>query len=476
MAAHYPGVRSSVNNLTASLLGAVVVLAPLPFGSNRPFFWTVWAVVVALIALWHCFSTWRHSIELPYPLVRLWPQALAFSVVLAFLLLQLAPLGEVLRSVGLLAASPIETPSISLAPGATWLMLLRFATFGLMFFLCLQVGVNRHRAYLMLQVMFFAVAAYAVYGILALTQLGDTILGLPKEAYLGSATGPFVNRNSFAMFLGFGLVTGLCVLLSEFDTRMAGAAPQSRPLRLGLAALGLVFILAALYASQSRMGLFSGLAGCFFVVVLAGARSGARGWPVALAAVAALGLGTALFFIFGGGLYDRFSTVEASAESRLALYQQVIGMITARPWVGYGGGAFEIAFPLFHELPVSPDKLWDRAHSTYLALWTELGIVVGSLPILAIIAIAWRVAAHYWRSPSYRGISLATLGVIVVAALNSVIDFGLEMEANALFFTAVLGLGLAGVGGSAKALATAERPQARARLPVAPLVPEQSRE
>ena len=41
------------------------------------------------------------------------------------------------------------------------------------------------------------IIACGVYALISL-QSGDTILGLPKWAYLGSATGTFVNRNSFA--------------------------------------------------------------------------------------------------------------------------------------------------------------------------------------------------------------------------------------------------------------------------------------
>ena len=112
--------------------------------------------------------------------------------------------------------------------------------------------------------------------------------------------------------------------------------------------------------------------------------------------------------------------------------------------LGYGGGTFEVAYPLFHQLPVSPDLVWDRAHSTYLSLWAEMGVIAGSIPLLLVLWIAMEALRLYlsrrsgdWTAPA------AAVAVIVVAALHSTVDFSLEMQANVFLFLAILATGIA---------------------------------
>jgi O-antigen ligase len=205
--------------------------------------------------------------------------------------------------------------------------------------------------------------------------------------------------------------------------------------------LALATILAALFATQSRMGVVSGGVGCLAVAVLAQRRlRWRRGWfllflPMALIALAAI------TYFYGQGFVERLGSQESTADVRLDLYAQVIEMIRARPLLGYGGGAFEQAFQLFHRPPVSPDLVWDRAHNTYLALWSELGVVAGSIPILLVGVAAVRLGWNSSRAGSDWTGRVAAVGVVVVAAIHSLADFSLEIQANTMLFVLLLGLG-----------------------------------
>ena len=123
------------------------------------------------------------------------------------------------------------------------------------------------------------------------------------------------------------------------------------------------------------------------------------------------------------------------------MYRQIIEMIAARPWFGYGGGSFELAYPLYHQLPVSPDLLWDRAHNSYLALIVELGIPAGGAILLALALAFLRAASRIARARSEWAARAATLGALVVGGTHSLVDFSLEMQANALIFLMLVGLG-----------------------------------
>lgn len=425
-----------LNTALASVLVGVVAIAPIPLASNRPFFWGLWAAVIGLAGVVYLGALWLRDDNLRVPLGQLWLPALAWAAVLGFLAFQMLPLPASFITV---MGDSIASPSLSLAPGTTLLMLLQLATYGLFFFLMLQVAANRSRARKVGVALLFVIAAHALYGLVALIVLDDSLLFFSKWAYADFATGTFVNRNSFATFLACGLVLGVLLALREF--RSGRAHGGMAPIYLAVTAL----ILSTLLATGSRMGLLSGLVGTGVAALLAAGKGDGARWKPGRLLLGAIPIaaGLVLLLLYGAGTFDRLGSLENDANVRGDLYMQVFGMIAARPWLGYGGGAFEVAYPLFHQLPVSPDLVWDKAHSTYLSLWAELGIVFGSLPLLVVAGFAALALRFYlarrgdWTAPA------AAFCVTVVVALHSLVDFSLEMEANALLFLAILAIGVA---------------------------------
>lgn len=448
--------RSRINDRFSWLLLLLVAVAPIPLGSNRPFFWAVNAVAIGAVGLLYTFFEIRSREGLRVRLTDIWPSALLFALLALYLVAQTIPvahlvpeawIGQVL-AISVAGTGTIVAPNaISLAPGSTLLMLLRWFTYGVLFLLTVQVGVSDQRRNQMLNVIVAVIAGYAIFGLAALLQFGDTILGMEKWAYSGDATATFVNRNSFATFLSFGAVVAVVLIAAVFIKQQEPDASGKTSKRFDpivfVYLTALLTIVAALLATQSRMGAFAGLLGVAAVLLLARRR---LRWRLATNLVFGGLLVSSIVgavVLYGLGLLERLGSVESSADVRLDLYRQVVEMIAARPLLGYGGGAFEQSYPLFHHLPVSPDLVWDRAHNTYLALWSELGLVAGSIPLLLItIALArvlWRIGEGRLDWPA----RAAAVGAIVVAAVHSLADFSLEIQANALMFTLLLGLGTA---------------------------------
>lgn len=437
------GARSSnrqrrLNAVLSGILVGVVALAPIPLGSNRPFFWALWAAVLGAVAVVYLGLLLLRGEGLRVPLGRLWLPALLGAVLAGVLVVQALPIVPGGADFVTAAGERVASATLSLAPGMTWLMLLQLSTFGLFFFLMLQVAANRSRARRIAMALFVIVVAHALYGLVALVLLDDSLLFFSKWAYAGFATGSFVNRNSFATFLAFGLVLGVLLTLRELRDSKAGGRSTAAML---LAATAL--ILATLLATGSRMGLAAGLAGAGLAALMAAGKSaGGRPGRILLALVPVTAA-VAVLVLYGSGTFDRLGSLETDANVRGDLYAQVLGMIAARPWLGYGGGAFEVAYPLYHQAPVSPDLVWDKAHSTYLALWTELGVIVGSIPLLLVALAGVDALRLYlgrrgdWTAPA------AAVAVIAVAAIHSVVDFSLEIEANALLFLAIIAVGVA---------------------------------
>lgn len=431
-----------------------LALCPLPLGANRPVFWAFGALIAGLggAIYFGSFALRGERIRISTPWMK--PAITLGGLYLGCLIMQILPLGLMLG--GFETALPsglvIEANTLSLTPGATTVAALRVAGYGMVFMLVLQIAGNRDRAKYIAQMLVFIVAGWALYGLLALVQFGDTILLFEKWAYLGSATGPFVNRNSFATFLAMGMITCLG-LAADRATRRNGMHSSSVTTRLTDAGtmhiylmilIGLV-LLVTMLQTNSRMGVFAGLIGAGLTLTLILARRlGLGRKTVLLVPVVLLLVGGFAAWLYGGVLFDRLGTVEANANVRLAVYQQILDMIAQRPLAGWGADSFEVVYRAFRAPPVSPEFSWARAHSTYLAHWSETGVLFGSIPMLLVLwaFVACLVAAL--RRDSDIVLPAIGAGVIAAGSIHSTVDFSLEMQANVWLFLAIIALALGG--------------------------------
>lgn len=441
---------SKANKYLSIFLLAIIALSPIPAGSNLPIFWGVSALCIAVAGI--CYALYlqiANITNLRFPLRRVRLPLILFALVLGFLTLQIIPFSAwiIVSADG----QEIVTRTLSVSSGDTVLMLLRQLSYGMFFFMVLQVGVNTGRAEKMLQAIFIIVTVHAIYAMVALTQLGDVFLLGDKEFYRGVATGTFINRNSFATFLAMGAVAGLSVVLGEITldvdkrARIQNGFSLEKAAQVTLRLLALGIILSTIIATQSRMGIFSALAGLIVVGALVTGFARPKNTKLfSLGLIGALIVLALMTTVFGAGLFERLGSVDRGIDVRGQLYVQIFEMIKARPFAGFGGGSFELAYPLFHETPVSFDLVWDKAHSTYLALWSELGIIFGSLLLIILAIFVWQLVALLRARTSRSLNTLAGLGALTVVSLHSLVDFSLEMQANTYLFLAILGLGLAG--------------------------------
>lgn len=368
-------------------------MAPLAYGGNHPLAWLGWGLVIAVVAMWRLAAA-----PLAQDFRPLGIFGLGFAVVAVFVLAQ--PSGRGMAMPGLVRLG-----------GCLVLA-------GLIF----ELASDKARARRFGWMVFAGVALNGALGMVLLLALGDAAPWGGKAAYLGQATGGFVNRNSFATFLAIGLVLGLSLL---------------RPRRMDMAELilalaGVGVILVALLATQSRLGLASAAVGA---VVCLWLRSGLR--PMLLPV---LGAGLVALTIAAPQVLERMLFLESAGALRLTLYRDVWQMILASPWSGHGFDAFAPAFERFHGPDLPAHLVWDRAHSTYLTLWAELGLIVGSVPLVLGVLALWRLDP---RAP----LGIAGISALVVGGFHSLGDFSLEMQANLMLLLSVVVLGMA-QGGS----------------------------
>lgn len=414
---------SRLRNWTGFAIVAIVLLAPVPMASNRPVFWLGATVAIAALA------------TLYFGLVALRPQARDRSrrPLGVFLLAGLVIVWALIQ--GLIVPGPI-----SLAPGSTLLGALRLTGYLLIFALTLEIARRQSRANWMAWALFWGVGAHAVWALLSLNVLGDQFFWGEKAAYRGMATGTFINRNAFATFLAMGLVLGLSLIRARGRGPMQFATSMHSVLQTVLIWLALMVLLFASVSTGSRLGFMATAIGLLVVMAIPVGTGQGR-----VHRIGAVIFGVSLLvpvLALGAGLAERLPTLWADAGVRLALYDQIWGMIATRPITGFGLDAFPAAYELFQRPPVSADVVWNYAHSTYLQLWMELGLIIGSIPPLIGLLLVRQLGRRI-RNGRDIALPVAGLAALIVGGLHSVADFPLEIPANMYLLTVLVALGVA---------------------------------
>ncbi len=423
------------------LLVAVVLLAPLPLGSNRPLPASALAAAAgALLCVWGVGALLAH----PPAMVSVrpfWPALVLCGLAAAWAAVQAVPVTPPgLHHPYWSAAREVlgfpHAGAISVNPAATWTRLMGLLAYGGIFWLALQCCRPRARADRVLLALAVGGLLYAAYGLYD-AQGSDG----------ANVTSTFVNRNSYATYAGMTLFCGLGLVLQEF-TRQARAGLSLRATLWEMLArldhrmaIGVVTCLvagSALLLTQSR-GAFVALCAALaaFVGSLRRLALMASGIVFPAAAVASLGLLFGIVGLAGEEILGRFTAADADAVNRLAYYRTTWEAIWDRPLLGTGYGTYADAFRAYNH-PGTGTYFLDKAHNTYLQMAMELG---------------WPAAAALYAGVALlvfsglRGASGVFPAVLVscsvLVAVHSLVDFSLEMPANAATYALLLGVGCA---------------------------------
>ena len=445
-----PKAYSRLNMLTGWVLASIVLLSAIPAASNRPVFWMLWAAIVLVLGAVHLVAGAHLVANRRLRLADHLPPLLCFVAVAGFALVQAMPgLGALANP--LPVPGPAQASTIAVAPQASLMGALRLMTYLVFFALVLEVASRPDRAERLAWAVFFGVAALTLYGLGSLAFLGDEYFWGEKTAYEGFATGTFINRNAFASFIGMGICLGLGLTLRRVrKARIRDSYGRHRKKRrlLGLDFLALAVLLLlmaiTLVSTGSRTGMLASAVGAVIVFVSIELKSGVTVAKIALriAAMAAI-LVVLVLPTYGLDLIWRFLFASDNSDVRLALYSAILEMIAHRPFLGFGFDGFEPAFEIFHGNSVQPELVWEYAHSSYLGNWLELGLVVGSLPLVAGALVGVRLFGHLRKRSSGIALPAVALGAICLLAIHATLDFTFEIQANNFLLLFLLAVGVA---------------------------------
>ncbi len=187
----------------------LVVLAPIPFGSNREWSWTLCAVLAAaLTTLWVLDNLRRRgqvSLSLNPAIIILFLLTCAWVVVQ---MSSLVPMSWKHPMWGM-AAAALDTSlpgAITLSVDDSLTALMRLVCYGLVFSLAFQLCGDRRKAQSALKWIALAGLVYAVYGLVVYWGDFKSVLWYYDDAFHQDVRATFINRNNFATYLGLSLL------------------------------------------------------------------------------------------------------------------------------------------------------------------------------------------------------------------------------------------------------------------------------
>jgi len=450
-------VYRSESVLFVLLLGMLVWL-PLPLGSNRPWAECVFQVWVFLItAVWFCLFFFRR-VRFPKYIKKFWPIGLLLLLWIAWVLIQSVPLP--IDYIETFSPQSYSVQVMVLGGNAANLFVsvsqhdslmngMNSIAYVCIFLLIVVLVNNRVRIKKLAAVIILSGVFQAMYGSLMTLSGLEYGFFIKKYAYLGVATGTFVNRNHLAGFLEMCLAVGIGLMIASLDTsdtqnwrhrlRKLIKLFLSPKFRLRLY---LVIMVVALVLTHSRMGNTAFFVSLFFTgaIGLVLSKHASKGTVLLLTSLVIIDV-----FIVGAWfgidkVVERLDKTSVVVENRDEVYVAAYKQWQDYKMTGAGLGSFYSVFPGYRQQNISGFN--NHTHNDYLEFLTEtgvigmgiLGLIVGSSLLVALIAQYKR------RDPLMRGMSFAGIMGVIAILIHSSVDFNLQIPANAVMFVILLAL------------------------------------
>ena len=429
------GHKSRLERIIIAGLLALIIWAPLPLGSNRDWSASLLILLVGVLAFLWGIQLLRN------------PQSNKKLTLPGLVMLGLLSFTQIWVAVQWLFG-------LSANPGASFQYLMLGTSYTLVFLMVISLFATRKRLTLLLGVFVASGAFQAFWGASMVLSGVEWLFGVPKEHYLGKATGTFVNRNHLAGYLEMTIGLGIGLMLALRDGQpfrwrniielLLGPKTKLR--------LALVIMVIGLVMTQSRMGnagFFASLIIVGSVFILLTKENRLRN---SLLLVSFIIIDMIVISQYFGleRLKDRLVNTEVSvsqeADGRLVFdindlrglaFTNSIPLAQEKSFIGHGAGSYEVVF-MGHAGPNFGGH-FDHAHNDYIQFWVEFGLI-GALPLLlfALIALYQAFRALKNKQSAYRsGIGFGAAMAIIAIMIHSFSDFNLQIPANAMTFVII---------------------------------------
>lgn len=435
---------------------AVLALSPLPFGSNRPFSWSVLSLFTGLLSLvWVSgFATGKIYQRVAFDHIK-WAAYPFVAVIIWAFVQSFVPLGGMAHPLWDVAAESLSIDVkhiISLDSYKSFDNIMRIVAYGMLFWLSLQVGRSTRNAKIILKSVLYVAVFYAVLGLFLEFYAPNKLLIFDKKAYVGSLTSSFMNRNSYATYAGIGAVISILFLLKSIFSKID--EKNEKDLRILLIrriidksilyiAL-LIPIIVALILTESRAGIFSSFIGVLVAISLFFMAKPMRQFKSLSKKIVWIFLTISIIVgvVASGGAFSRIAHINKSSGARVLIYETTSEAIADFSYLGAGLGNFQQAYYLHRDkrsLRETTQRV-DHAHNSYLEMMLEIGVIAFVIFMIPFVWLNYNfIKAVFNRK---RDFIFPVVGVSVSAllAVHALFDFSIEIPAIAATYSILMGV------------------------------------
>ena len=436
-----------------SLLGLLLLLAPVFRGGNRPL--PLLGLELLALGLVVLMVLYRHN---PWSVLGRW-ERLAVGLLVAIPVISLLPLpmawwgalpGRAIyqEALGLFGAQT-GWHSLTVVPFASQASALALLPPLAVFLATLVCGDEDRKRLIYL---FLAVAT--IEAVLGLSQYGS------REEFLlfgmdpgNNAKGTYPNYNHFAGLFEMAIPLAAALFAANFGHK---AQQHRRYHRRGLRAIfaklgetriNIAFLFIALFMlfglaavfSRSRTGIALLILSVLLLTLAFAPRLGGKQTLRTAAGLVTLlaGLSLAVGLV---PVLQRFADQDPLADARWSIASATLEGVGAFFPLGAGVGTYPEVFRSFH--PGDVPKFVNNAHNDYLEWLFEGGLLAGIVILLGLAVYVRRVLfvlqGDQWRQDQYIKIG-AAIGLLLIL-LHSFVDYNLHIPANAIYFAFLAGL------------------------------------
>jgi O-antigen ligase len=347
---------------------------------------------------------------------------------------------------------------LSIRPDRTVIALGLFAAFSI-WMIGLARGFTRTGVLRVVQGLLILGAALSVFAVIQLALLPKELFqakvyGFWKPEGTGAIFGPFINRNHYAGWMLLAMPLGAGYLCALIERGLADVRPswRDRILWLGSPAAGkillvgfaLVVMAVSLVLSRSRSGLAGmavALASSAFVFVR---TQQSRRRQVLAAATFVVLAGMVVWWAGRDTAVARLGSVSSEIEGRVGIWRDSLRIIRQFPLTGTGLNTFGFA-TLVYQTGTPMSEHYREAHNEYLQVAAEGGLLLGGPVLVALGALAIGIRRRF-RTPDPNRLRYwlragAATGLFAIA-VQSLVEFSLQMPANAALFALVAAIAL----------------------------------
>jgi O-antigen ligase len=458
-------------------LALILVGTTFALGGVQPIAYSLAEILVFLLVILFFWLQKRQGrIDLSLPV---WPLLFALWVALQVLPLPRSFLAAVSQAHRLTSGwlAPIQHASfwgtLSINPAATLLAFFKILAYLGIFVLAIQLFDSARRKNTVVTTLIALGCFEAGYGIVQFLLGWNNIFGYTNPYDSWVATGTYINRNHFAGLMDLTVPLAFAAAFHTYqlwsDPRRRAATTRSAsesPLEFRIIFflfLAVIMVIGSVF-SYSRGGILSVGLTLIALSILTVLKVRRRSWSILIAGLATLALGFSLW-VGIGGLVNRFVDMSRAGyvgtQRRSMIWSDTAQLFRSNPILGTGLGTYEDALRPFQQHLV--DLTIDHAHNDYLEFGAETGLVGFCLLFFPIFYLLVRMVISFlkdhrrYRSAILLGCIGSTLGLLI----HSMMDFNLQVPANAMIFAAILGIGY-------KAACIEPRKEAKERAAPAP--------